>query len=187
MIFSGVLFSDFARAGGAAGEYLSLPDFLERAFPDQEPSAGTLWLDETLKQQIREDYGQAYPRLRIRYWQSDKRTAWVLDEIGKEQPITVGVVVEDRKIIQLSILTFRESRGWEVRHPFFTRQFDRLGLDGSQRLSGHIDSITGATLSVRAVSKVARLALLFDQSLTSEELTSEELAVESTALEGSAP
>lgn len=149
-----------------AGQYLSVPEFLGEAFEGEQPAAKVLWLSADLKEQIYQLTGRRFPLLRVRYWQQGERSAWILDEIGKEMPITIGVVVEQQAISQLRILAFRESRGWEVRHPFFTEQFDGLGLDDSARLDGRIDSITGATLSVRAVSHVARLALLLSQQLS---------------------
>ena len=66
---------------------------------------------------------------------------------------------------QLKVLTFRESRGWEVKHTFFTRQFDNVGINQDQQLDKHIDGISGATLSVRALKKVARIALYLEQQL----------------------
>ncbi|MCV6604514.1 MAG: FMN-binding protein, partial [Porticoccaceae bacterium] len=70
-------------------------------------------------------------------------------------------------IEQVKILEFRESRGWEVRYPFFTKQFIGVGLAHKKRyrLDSHIDGITGATLSVRAVKKVATLALFFHRQV----------------------
>ena len=89
----------------------------------------------------------------------------ILDEIGKEKPITVGVIVETGKIQQLKVLSFRESRGWEVKHAFFTRQFDNIGINDKQQLDKPIDGISGATLSVRALKKIARIALYLEQQL----------------------
>jgi uncharacterized protein with FMN-binding domain len=83
-----------------------------------------------------------------------------LEEIGKEQPITTGIVVEDGKIDQVKVLVFRESRGFEVRYPFFTDQFRGATLREGLDLDREIDGISGATLSVRALTKLARLALL---------------------------
>ncbi len=63
------------------------------------------------------------------------------------------------------MLEFRESRGWEVRYPFFTRQFEDARLNGKDRLDRDIDSITGATLSVHAVTRVARVALIMHDTV----------------------
>ncbi|MFA7386537.1 MAG: FMN-binding protein [Thiohalobacteraceae bacterium] len=67
------------------------------------------------------------------------------------------------KIQLVRVLAFRESRGWEVRHSFFTDQFKRVGLTSEGTLDGRIDGISGATLSVRVLTKLARLALVLHQ------------------------
>ena len=72
------------------------------------------------------------------------------------------MVVAGERIERVEVLAFRESRGWEIRYPFFTDQFSGLTLAEDGYLSEHIDGITGATLSVRAVERVARLALWLD-------------------------
>jgi hypothetical protein len=88
-----------------------------------------------------------------------------MDEIGKEKPITVGVIIDNDEIQKVIILEFRESRGGEVRHPFFTRQFTGLFLKADDKLSQRIDGISGATMSVRAVSNVSRFALRLHDTL----------------------
>jgi len=109
--------------------------------------------------------GHDYKGLRIRYWKQDERTAWVLDEIGKDKPITTGFVIKNGRIERVRVLIFRESRGWEIRHAFFTDQFDKATLNKDRQLDRTIDNISGATLSVRAVTKLARVALLLDQAV----------------------
>ncbi len=121
-----------------------------------------LWLNQTLKKRAETILDHPYQGLRVRYWQSGQRTAWVLDEIGKEQPITTGIIVENGKILSVDVLAYRESRGSEVQQSFFTRQFQGVSLTSNDKLSKKIDGITGATLSVWALQKVARLALMFD-------------------------
>jgi len=121
-----------------------------------------LWLNQTLKKRAETILDHPYQGLRVRYWQSGQRTAWVLDEIGKEQPITTGIIVENGKILSVDVLAYRESRGAEVQQSFFTRQFQGVSLTSNDKLSKKIDGITGATLSVWALQKVARLALMFD-------------------------
>ncbi|MBV1876136.1 MAG: FMN-binding protein [Pseudomonadales bacterium] len=144
--------------------YLTASDFLQQNLGEQR-QLKTLWLKDYHQQAAQQIFGHRYRGLRIRYWQQAGTTAWILDEIGKDLPITIGIVIDDDKIRRLSILEFRESRGGEVRHPFFTRQFDDLWLKPDYRLSGSIDGISGATLSVRAVSKVSRFALFLQHSL----------------------
>ena len=108
--------------------------------------------------------------LRVRYWHINDSTAWILEEIGKERPITTGIVIRQGKIELIKILIFRESRGWEVRYPFFTDQFKNVKLLETSELDKSIDGISGATLSVNAVTKLARLALTLDDYVNSDNL-----------------
>lgn len=142
------------------------PDaFVSEAFAGQVPAPAVLWLTGELKAEVRAILDHDYPALRLRYWGQDKRSVWVLDEIGKESPITVGIVVDDNRIAHMRVLVFRESRGWEVESPAFIRQYLGATLkpqDGNKtpQLDRSIDGISGATLSVRALSKLSRMALL---------------------------
>ena len=141
--------------------------FLGEVF-GQPPASETLWLTKDLQPAVRAILEHDYPAPRLRYWRVGQRSAWVLEEIGKEMPITVGIVVENGAIERVRILVYRESRGWEVKSPAFTAQFSGARLAAEQKLDRHIDGISGATLSVRALGKLARLALLLHQQVNSD-------------------
>lgn len=147
----------------ATGTYQEPSEFIHGAFSGDVPKASKLWVKKDLKEKIREILGHDLNVLRIKYWRKDTRTAWILEEIGKERPITAGIVINDNRIESVNVLTFRESRGWEVRYPFFTDQFSDATLKENNLLDRHIDGISGATLSVKAMVKMARLALLLHQ------------------------
>ncbi|MGS2722505.1 FMN-binding protein [Porticoccus sp. GXU_MW_L64] len=168
-----VILSLLPCLGAAKG--ISASEFVSDVFSETEPTAGMLWLNGEQRRAVESVLGHRFAGLRVRYWQSGQRTAWVLDEIGKERPITIGVVVCEDAIEAVKILEFRESRGWEVRYPFFTDQFVgvRLSHKKRHRLDSSIDGITGATLSVRAVKKVATLALFFHSQLGKKHLANE--------------
>jgi uncharacterized protein with FMN-binding domain len=150
-----------ASVAVAKGVYFSNEEFLAKSFVEP-PQAKTLWLKAERKQTLESILGHPVG-LRSRYWLSGKRSAWIFEEIGKDLPITIGVVVEDQRIVDVTILAFRESRGGEVRYPFFTDQFKQVGLTGEQKLDQHIDGISGATLSYWAVTRSARAALFLHQ------------------------
>ena len=161
-----LLLSAHALAGGVYQE----PDaFIAEVFSDKPPKAEVIWPDSGLKTEIKDILGHDYKGLRIRYWKQDKRTAWILDEIGKDKPITTGFVINNGRIERVRVLIFRESRGWEIRHAFFTDQFDKAALYNDTQLDRHIDNISGATLSVRAVTKLARVALLLDKAVNAQQ------------------
>ena len=143
-------------------EYLQRDEFLAMAFGDDPAEMQTLWLTKESKSAAKAAVGWVPVALRLRYWQGGGRTAWILEDIGKDKPITLGISVQDNRIERVEVLAFRESRGWEIRYPFFTDQFRGLTLATDGYLSKPIDGITGATLSVQAVERVARLALWLD-------------------------
>jgi hypothetical protein len=145
-----------------ADEYLGRDEFLDMAFGDNTPQMHTLWLTEETRAAAKTAVGWVPRALRVRYWQEGTRTAWVLEDIGKHKPITMGIAVSGNRIERVEVLAFRESRGWEIRYPFFTSQFSGVALASDGYLTEPIDGITGATLSVRAVERIARLALWLD-------------------------
>ncbi len=147
----------------ARGVYMSPEDFITGAFGKSQPRPRVMWLTKDIRPGIRAILGHDPKVMRLRYWADDGRSAWILEEIGKEEPITVGIVVEKGHIEQMQVLVYRESRGSEVRHPFFTSQFSGATLGDDMMLDRTIDGISGATLSVRALKKLARLALYLDQ------------------------
>lgn len=158
----------------ATETYQSPKDFIHGVFKGEVPEAGKLWIKEDLRQKIRGIMEHDLGVLRLRYWFKDERTAWILEEIGKERPITTGLVVSKGKLEQIRVLIFRESRGWEVRYPFFTDQFKGASLDDNNNLDKPIDGISGATLSVMAMKKLARLAIVLHNYVTAKTLTEEE-------------
>jgi len=89
------------------------------------------------------------------------RLAQDLEEIGKVEPITFGVVIKEGQIQKIKVLEFREIRGWEVRYPAFTKQFEGASLKGA-KLDRNVDGISGATLSVWAMTSIAELSLFLD-------------------------
>jgi len=142
--------------------YLQPEVFIEQSFAG-EPEQKVLWLTKDAKASIKQVLGRDFRGMRIRYWQSGARTAWILEEIGKVKPITTGFVIENNQMLAMQVLIYRESHGWEVRYPFFTDQFKGLELEANNRLNKKIDGISGATLSVNALTRLSKLALHLHQ------------------------
>ena len=143
----------------ARGVYQEPEAFLQDTFSNAVPKPAMVWVTRTIRPTVEKILGHKPNALRIRYWREQARTAWILEEIGKEKPITVGLVINDDKIEKVKVLIFRESRGWEVKRSDFTKQFTHAKLDSNQKLTQTIDGISGATLSVKAVTKLSRLSL----------------------------
>jgi thiamine biosynthesis lipoprotein ApbE/Na+-translocating ferredoxin:NAD+ oxidoreductase RnfG subunit len=86
--------------------------------------------------------------------------ALVLDEIGKSEPITfmVGMSPEG-KVIDVAVMVFRETRGWEVKEKRFLRQFRGKRVGDPIQIDRDIINYSGATLSSRALARGAKRAL----------------------------
>jgi Na+-translocating ferredoxin:NAD+ oxidoreductase RnfG subunit len=153
----------FVSPAMATQVYQTSADFISETFSEHKPVAKAVWVTGDLKQRVAKVLGHDYRDIRVRYWTLEKRSAWILEEIGKVEPITLGVVVEDGHIEEVKVLTYRESRGFEIRFPFFMDQFRGARVDADNKLDRSIDGISGATLSVRATTKLARIALLLER------------------------
>jgi len=154
----------------AEAVYQQPDDFLGETFSANVPEPAVIWLSGERKQFVRQLLGHRYSTLRVRYWRQKQRSAWVLEEVGKDLPITIGLVINNGLLEQIKVLVFRESRGWEIRHPFFTDQFQSARLDEDNTLDRDIDGISGATLSVRAMKNMATLALFLDAELRKQDV-----------------
>lgn len=149
----------------ARGTYQEPAEFLNEIFKSEVPTANVIWLTGDIKKTATKILYHKPNRLRIRYWKKEQRSVWILDEIGKEKPITAGIVINNNKIERVKVLIFRESRGDEIRHDFFTSQFRQAQLKTDTQLDRSIDGISGATMSVRALIKLSRLALFLSTQI----------------------
>jgi hypothetical protein len=159
----------FANDLFAKGVYQTSDEFLQSVFTQSIPKTKMLWMTGKVKKTATRILGERPGQLRVRYWRVDNKTAWILEAIGKEKLITVGFVIEDNKLQLVNVLTFRESRGWEVKESFFLEQFDQAQLNSNLQLDRSIDGISGATLSVRVLRKLSRLALFYHQSVLNKD------------------
>lgn len=152
-----------ATPAGAAGRvYLDPEEFIASAFA-VKPQTKVLWLAGDMQNEVTAILGHAPAQLRQRYFTDGVKTAWILEEIGKEELITAGFVIKAGRMDQAKVLIYRESRGMEVRYPAFVNQFNGAALTDANRLDRKIDGISGATLSVGAMERMAREALYFDR------------------------
>lgn len=146
--------------------YQEPDDFISQVFAGKVPAMQQLLIDDDLRKQAGKILRHIYRPHKISYWQQDGKTVWILDEIGKAKPITTGIIVSNGHIETLKVLIYRESHGWEVRYPDFTNQFKQAQLKDNNKLDRHIDGISGATLSVKALTSLSQLALLFHKKVS---------------------
>jgi hypothetical protein len=152
-----------AAAGSLHAEIYQEPDAFVAEIFGTRPEAKVLWLTKDIQAQAAAILGHPPVQLRQRYWSDAHKSVWILEEVGKEEFITAGFVVADGRIEHVRVLVYRESRGGEVRYPAFLKQFKNSKLAPDNTLDRSIDGIAGATLSVGAMERMARLALFFDR------------------------
>jgi FMN-binding protein len=151
-----------AAAAVHAEVYQEPGTFIAEVF-GSAPAPKVLWLTKETQAQAAAILGHPPAQLRQRYWNEGRKSVWILEETGKEELITAGFVVVDGRVDHVRVLVYRESRGQEVRQASFLKQFKDAKLVQNNRLDRDIDGIVGATLSVGAMERMARLALYFDQ------------------------
>jgi len=162
-------FGLFATAGFAEEKefspqvYLTKKQALDIAFPGaDEIVKQKKWLTDEQKAAIAGLTMEPFEENRITYYvgMKDKKPMgyMVIDHmIGKSFPITFMVVLNaDGTVREVEIMTYREPRGWEVRNKSFLSQFLGRSAESDFR---DIHSITGATLSVRAITRGVQKAV----------------------------
>jgi len=100
------------------------------------------------------------PVLRVSRADSLLGFALVGDVIGKDQPITFLVAVDPAdRLKDVDILVYREPYGGEVAYEPWRRQFRGHVASDSLRVGKEVRSISGATISVHAVTLGVRRVL----------------------------
>ncbi len=86
--------------------------------------------------------------------------ASVRNAIGKDQPITFLVAVDPTdRLKDVDVLIYREPYGGEVAYEAWRRQFRGKSAADSLRVGREIRAISGATISVHAVTEGVKRAL----------------------------
>lgn len=98
--------------------------------------------------------------LRVRRNDSVLGFAQVRDVMGKDQPITYLVATDTALVLRdIDILVYREAYGGEVAYEAWRKQFRGRGAPDSLVVGRQIRGISGATISVNAVTLGVRQAL----------------------------
>ena len=161
-----------ARAGAADAPdadqvFLTVDGALKTAFPGADRVERT---DHAFtaaeKQRIEERLGWALAESSATVYEGFKGgktmgRAVITQEIGRFKPITFMVKTDpDGKVDRVEILVYREAVGAEVRRRRFWGQFRGKTAQDGLRINRDIINITGATMSVQAVTAGVRKVLV---------------------------
>jgi len=118
-----------------------------------------LQLNKGVKKDVENQVKQKFYRDKLYYWtisQGDTTMAYAfLDNvIGKSMPITFLVILNiNGDIINTNVIKYREAYGGEVSNKGWLQQFINRDNNSSYNIGGNIDGISGATISVKSMSK----------------------------------
>lgn len=151
-----------------AADYLTAEQAQRALIPEAQSFVPyPVTLSAAQMQQIARLSGTAQRTAKPRVWRALRGGAalgWVIvDEvIGKHEYITYAAAISpDGHVIGVEILSYRESRGGQVRDPRWRARFRGKTLADPLRLNQDIPNISGATLSSRSVTDgVKRLLAL---------------------------
>lgn len=145
-------------------------DYVKSFFNGETPKKETVWVIGDLRDDINAVMnGADKTPVRYRYWRKGERTLWVMDSVARTMPITAGVVVDSGKIEDISVLIYRETRGHEVQSRIHRAQYYGATITEQNKLDKPINGISGSTLSVNSMKRMARIALLLHNDVINEE------------------
>ena len=168
---TGLLLGLLTLAVGAEEEYveqmfLNKKQALQLAFPGIKTfKKKKVWLSDTQRAAIQKILGDQikYEERRVTHYFGLNEAgrpvgAMVIgNEIGRSYLITFMVVINtDGTVKDVEVMVYREPHGWEVRFESFMSQF--FGRGASDPFD-NINNITGATLSVRSMTKGVKKAV----------------------------
>jgi len=144
--------------------YLTKKEAFALAFPGMDQiKKEKKWLTDTQREAIGKILGEEYKERRLTYYfglneEGRPSSAMIIgNEIGRSYPITFMVVIKpDGTVKDVEIMVYREPHGWEVRFESFLSQF--FGRDAGNPFDD-INNITGATLSVRSMTRGIKKAV----------------------------
>ncbi len=162
-LFAGLMLPSIGRATDLWTTFQTPTAFLTEVFGSTPPAPKLLMLDAAAQAKLTAAFGRAYPQAQLRYWKADGRSAWILDDIGKVgyQLTTSGFVVKDGSIDSARVLIYRESRGEQIAEASWLKKITGAKLAGA-KLDKTVDNISGATLSVKMMERMAATALILD-------------------------
>jgi hypothetical protein len=137
--------------------------FLKKVFKNNIPEKKRLILKGENKDKVKVIMGDKYKKRLFAYWADENNQAWILNSIGKYKPITAGFIINNCKIKSSHVIKYREQHGYEIKFPAFLLQFTDGEIDSSMKLNVKIDNISGATLSVNSMQRMAKTALLLNK------------------------
>ena len=130
-------------------------------------------IPKKVKSEIQNTVKQSFFRDKVYYWKINKKNqsfiAIMDNVIGKSMPITFLCIFDSNgNILSSSIIKYREGYGGEVGSEVWLSQFNGMKKDSLYNYPRNISGISGATISVKSVTKgISKLSLLASKIISS--------------------
>ncbi|MBI1979309.1 MAG: FMN-binding protein [Elusimicrobia bacterium] len=161
----------------------SYPEFVEQVFLTEEGALKSVFPDsenvdrdvhaftEVERKKIESRLGWTLSEKEVTVYRGYRNGApsgyaLITEEIGKFKPITFIVKTSNEgKIERIEIMVYRESVGSEVKRQRFLRQFRGKRAKDPLRINRDILNVTGATMSVQAITAGTKKVLVILEEL----------------------
>lgn len=181
LVFCALALSVRAARIGGCGE--KQPEFIEQVFLTEEAAVKAVFSEnekvvkrtraftQEQKKRIESRLGWTVAESSVAVFEGyrDSQTSgWavIAEEIGKFKPMTFMVKVSNKgKVERVEMMVYREPVGAEVRRKRFWGQFKGKSAQDRLRINRDILNITGATMSVQAMTAGVRKALVILEEL----------------------
>ncbi|HPF35736.1 MAG TPA: FMN-binding protein [Candidatus Krumholzibacteria bacterium] len=167
---AGLLLAAAAPAETPAWRQITVFRPHDQAVAEAFAAADTAWAetwhpDDAERLALADALGDAVPEPEFTFHRAsgdghDLGWVLILDELGLHEPITHLIKVgPDRRVEEVQVLVFRETRGDQIKRPRFLKQFRGRQAGDRLEVGRDVDGVTGATYSSRAIARGVRKAL----------------------------
>jgi Na+-translocating ferredoxin:NAD+ oxidoreductase subunit G len=150
----------------SAERYLTIAEAQKLCFPAAERfEAETVRFTSDQTKAISQKSGGKVLNRGNRIWNAWSGTnhlgTLVMDQVlGKHELIDYAVAISpEGKVLQVELLEYRESHGYEIRSPRWRDQFKGKNAESKLKLNDDISNLSGATISCRQVTEGVRRVL----------------------------
>lgn len=151
--------------------YLTEKQALDLIFKDLSVEKNQITISPEQKKVIQKKLKRKIKESSVSYYVgkkngADTMYAWILDEQGKDFPITFIVGINKNiSVEEVAIMVYREKRGSTVKGKRFLNQFKNKTTADPVEIDNDIIHVTGATISSWSVSAGVKKALIFTEEL----------------------
>jgi Na+-translocating ferredoxin:NAD+ oxidoreductase RnfG subunit len=161
-------FAAAAPRPACAEAFMTVAQAQAALFPGETLTPSPITLTDEQVKVIEKDASVRVRNRDVKVWRARGGGVLIVDQVpGKHEMITFALALEkDGAVRQVEILEYRETYGYEIKHPAWRAQFAGKKPGAPLKLDKDVKNISGATLSCQHVTEgVRRLLATWDHVL----------------------